>query len=67
MTCSTSNVPHPNQRIELEAKTQNIVIADLDFEATAFWTDPRSGSRSEIISLVQPGTDNRQRILTSEQ
>ena len=36
MTCSTSNVPHPNQTIYLEAKTQNINVNNLIFQAVAY-------------------------------
>ena len=67
MTCTTSNVPHPNQTITLEAKTQNIVINDLIFQAIAHWTDPQSGPGSETVNLVQPGTDNRIRTLRTAQ
>lgn len=67
MTCTTSNVPHPNQTIDLEAKTQNIVIDDLRFQAIAYWMDPQVGLQSETVDLVMPGTDNRKRTLSTEQ
>lgn len=66
MTCTTSNVPHPDQTIILEAKTQNIVIDDLRFQAIAYWTDPLVGPQAENIDLIMPGTDNRVRYLTNE-
>ena len=67
MTCTTSNVPHPDQTIILEAKTQNVVINDLRFDAIAFWMDPQVGLQSETVELVQPGTDNKIRILRAAQ
>ena len=67
MTCTTSNEPHPNQTIFLEAKTQNIVIDNLLFEAIAYWMDPQLGLQAESVNLVRPEADNRKRTLTTAQ